>query len=98
MKLNEYLAQEMITATEFAKMISVSRGMLHAYCSGKSCPRPATMALIVEVTEGNVRPEDMGYEITYAAPRRSDSGKHRKDKKAHKGDGGRDREPTNALQ
>lgn len=59
MKLAQYLTDNRISYSEFATVIGVANGtVVHRYASGKRIPEPATMARIVEKTDGQVQPND----------------------------------------
>lgn len=58
MKLGEYLDCHGLTHTAFAAQIGVSVQTVWRYAQGTRHPRPAIMRRIIEVTDGQVRPQD----------------------------------------
>ncbi len=58
MKLAEYMDKKGITETEMARLLGVSQPTVSRYLNGERMPKPRTMAKIVAVTRGRVRPDD----------------------------------------
>lgn len=58
MTLNEYIAQQGITASEFARRLGVSAETVRRYREGERIPRREEMQRIFEVTGGAVAPND----------------------------------------
>lgn len=62
MTLNDWLAQEKLSPTEFGRRIGKPQATIQRYASGKRIPEPEIMAQIVEATGGAVTPNDFyGY-------------------------------------
>ena len=60
MHLHEYIETHGTTVTEFARLIGVSRVMVHSYMGGAKRKQPSlkTLQKIHEITGGLVRAED----------------------------------------
>lgn len=58
MKLADYLADQKITQTDFARRIGVSNSMLSSLLNGIRRPGFDTIQAIAQATENAVRPDD----------------------------------------
>ena len=58
MKLKEWIEKEHKTQQEVADAIGVAQGQVSAWCSGDKMPRPDNVRKIVEITHGEVQPND----------------------------------------
>jgi transcriptional regulator with XRE-family HTH domain len=58
MTLKKYMEANGYTDTKFADQIGVSRVAVTLYRNGQRIPRPAVMERIVDVTSGQVNPND----------------------------------------
>ncbi|MGB1918589.1 MAG: helix-turn-helix transcriptional regulator [Candidatus Puniceispirillales bacterium] len=58
MKLSNWLKKSNITVKQFAHDVDVSPSLVSRYAAGKYIPTRKTMMKIVEVTNGNVTPND----------------------------------------
>ena len=58
MKLHDYLKEQNIPITSFANSVGVRRQAIHSYISGEKYPSPKTLKRIVEITNGEVMPND----------------------------------------
>lgn len=58
MTLSDWLVQNKLSPTDFAKRIGKPQATVSRYAAGKRIPEPETMKVIVEATEGAVTPND----------------------------------------
>jgi DNA-binding transcriptional regulator YiaG len=58
MKLTDYLNLESMTHADFARLIEVSREAVRLWTAGERTPRKEQMQRIMEVTDGQVTPND----------------------------------------
>ncbi len=57
--LSRWLTENCMTTSEFAKLVGVTQGMISLLCSGQSWVSRDTAHKIVEVTRGEVTPNDL---------------------------------------
>lgn len=58
MTLNEYIAKEQLTLSEFARRLDVNRSTVHRWYYGVRQPRMAHLPRIEKATGGKVRARD----------------------------------------
>ena len=58
MHLSEWIEKENKTQQEVADALGCGQADISRYCSGEAIPRPDRMAKIVELTGGEVQPND----------------------------------------
>lgn len=58
MLLRQFLEEKKITQEQFSKIIGITRSAVNQYCSGKRKPLPNVMEKIIEMTYGEVLPND----------------------------------------
>jgi len=58
MQLKEWIKEKEMTQQEVADALGVAQGLVSSWCNGERLPRPENMAKIVELTGGEVQPND----------------------------------------
>lgn len=58
MTLSAWLTKNELSPTEFARRLRKPQGTIARYVSGDRIPAPSMMKLIMQATNGQVRPDD----------------------------------------
>lgn len=58
MQLKEWIKKSGKTQQDVADALGVAQGLVSSWCNGERLPRPENMAKIVELTNGEVQPND----------------------------------------
>lgn len=58
MQLKEWIKKSGKTQQDVADVLGVAQGLVSSWCNGERLPRPENMAKIVELTGGEVQPND----------------------------------------
>ena len=57
-RLEQWIKDNKMTQQDFAERIGTTQGCVSRWCAGTAIPRPEVMAKIVELTGGDVQPND----------------------------------------